>query len=410
MPNALRAWRWRVFASTWLCYAGIYFCRKPFSIVKSQLGSELSFSAQQLAWAYSAYLVAYTVGQFLSGALGPRFGPRAMLLGSMGIAAVTGVGMGFGHQLAWFVVLMSLNGLAQGVAWSNAVGNMGAWFHKEERGTVMGVWTTNFQFGGIAANTMAAWLLAHYGFRYAFFGGAMVLLAIMVFFWFNQANCPEDKGLPKVSDEAPEVKAGPVTPMGDSTWVTVLLIGMAYFGMKFIRYALWSWAPFVLSRNFQLKGDDAGYLSTVFDVCGMAGVVFLGWASDKLFSGRRALASFVMILALVGATAAMVTVGSNNLMVFAVCMGLIGFTLYGPDAIMTSAGVMDVAKSHTVRAAGVIGGLGAAGSVLQEVLIGNSGAELGPILGMLLASAVLTALCLLAILVQRRLAGSKEKT
>ena len=24
------SWRYRVFASTWLCYAGLYFCRKPF--------------------------------------------------------------------------------------------------------------------------------------------------------------------------------------------------------------------------------------------------------------------------------------------------------------------------------------------------------------------------------------------
>ena len=52
--------------------------------------------------------------------------------------------------------------------------------------------------------------------------------------------------------------------------------------MKFIRYMLWSWVPFLLSRNFGLEGDDAGYLSTLFDLFGIVGVIVCGWLSDWL--------------------------------------------------------------------------------------------------------------------------------
>src|SRR5439155_26430369 len=82
----LRAWRIRIFAATWLCYAGLYFCRKPFSIVKSDLGHALGFDPRQLSYIYAAYLIAYALGQFASSALGPLVGARRMLLAGMGVS------------------------------------------------------------------------------------------------------------------------------------------------------------------------------------------------------------------------------------------------------------------------------------------------------------------------------------
>src|SRR5207249_313165 len=146
----------------------------------------------------------------------------------------------------WFFVFMGINGFAQSVGWSSAVGCMANWFHRSERGTVMGFWATCFQVGGVAANALSAWVLARHGFRQAFFAGAMVLLAVWLFFFFNQADRPADKGLPAVGEpgEPPPAAAGPrvTTPpitWTPQVWVTVLLVGGAYFGMKFIRYALW---------------------------------------------------------------------------------------------------------------------------------------------------------------------------
>jgi sugar phosphate permease len=109
-----------------------------------------------------------------------------------------------------------------------------------------------------------------------------------------------------------------------------------------------------------------------------------------------------MILGLVAATVAAMTVGFKSPTLFTVCLGAIGFTLYGPDALMTSAAVMDLVGKNTVRASGIIGGLGAAGSVVQEVLIGKAGGNVRPILIMLVGSAVLTAGCLGAFIVVAR--------
>jgi sugar phosphate permease len=377
--------------------------------VKSDLGRALSFDAQDLSIIYAAYLIAYTLGQFVSGALGPRFGARFMLLAGMGVSLLTAVAFGFAAQMPWFIVLMIINGFAQATGWSNNVGCMAAWFHRSERGTVMGLWATCFQVGNVVAPAFAAWTLARFGYRYAFFSGAMVFGAVWVFFFFNQANRPEDNGLPSVtSAEAHAVKqAAKVVRWNRSTWITVLLVGGAYFGMKFIRYAIDSWAPFFLARNFDLKGDDAGYISTLFGICGIAGVVATGWWSDRFFRGRRALISFFMIVGVVVATVFMSTAGTRSALSFAVAISLIGFTLYGPDALMTGAGAMDIgAESGAVRAAGIISGLGSAGSVVQELLIGHlyrqNGGAIGPVLATLFASALLSAACLGAIVWRNR--------
>jgi sugar phosphate permease len=417
IARSLRQWRLRVFAATWLSYVGFYITRKPYSIVKADLGRSLHLDAADLAFIYAAYLIAYTVGQFASGALGPRFGPRRMLLWGMAISAAVSALMGLAcgvpeAAFASFLGLMTAQGVVQATGWSNNLGTMAMWFRRDERGRVMGLWSTNFQVGGVVAGAIAAWMLAHCGLAAAFHVAACLLIAVTAFFWFHQRNAPEDLGLPAiVHDLAASAEDEGAVRWDRNTWISVLLVGGAYFGMKFIRYALWSWAPFVLKNNFGLAGDDAGYVSVVFDLCGIGGVILTGWLSDRWFGGRRAFISLVMLVALVGATALLFTAGSASATAFAACIGLVGFALFGPDALLTGAGAIDIGKGRgAVRAAGIISGLGSMGSVVQELMIGKSyqqsGGAIGPILSMLFGSAVLAAACVAAILIRNRLGRS----
>ena len=409
------AWRWRVFASTWLCYAGLYFCRKPFFIAKASLGEELGFDAEKLGWIGFAYLVAYTIGQFVSGALGQRIGSRRLLLGGMGISSVAAIGFGVVESLTAFSLLMIANGVAQATGWSGTVGNMANWFSRTERGTVMGFWATCYQVGGVAANGLAAFMLVRYGYRYAFWAGALVLLSVIVFFFFNQANRPEDKGFSPLDEDGDGVISEEEARPDDGTtgwtrdvWATVLIVGVFYFFVKFIRYALWSWAPYFLSKNFGLEGDDAGYIATLFDLFGIGGVVIAGFVSDRFFKGRRAKVAFTMLLGMFAVTVVMAMIGDSSVAVFGACMAATGFMLYGPDALMTGAGAMDIgSKRGAILAAGIINGMGSVGSVVQEPLIGwmykQSGGDVGPVLWLLMGAAALAAASLGVVLVRNRM-------
>ena len=357
----------------------------------------------------SVYLVAYAIGQFASGALGNRMGPRLLLLLGMSLSIAANIGFGFANSLESFVVLMALNGLVQATGWSGTVGTMANWFRRSERGTVMGFWATNFQVGGVVANTLAAWAMGQWGFRYSFFTGAGVLLAVQAFFIFNQRNSPADLGLPLVDDphEPKEEDGG----LSRKAWTNILLVGAFYFFVKFIRYSLWSWAPFFLERNFGLKGDEAGYLATIFDLAGVAGVVVTGLLSDKFFKSRRAGVSLLMMLVMFFSCILLSVGGGVSVTLFAVCLGLVGFTLYGPDALMSGAGAMDIgSRRGAVLAAGVINGMGSIGSVVQELLIGRlydtGKGNLGPIFLLLLAASALAAFSIGVVWMRNKLGRS----
>ncbi len=410
LSGPMRQLRYQIFASTWLCYAGFYFGRKPFNVAKSSLELELGFSPETLGNIGAAYLIAYALGQFVSGSIGPRFGARRMLLWGIGVSVVCNLCLAGATSVSAFLALSAINGLAQATGWSNTVGTMATWFSRQERGRVMGVWSTCFQAGNIVAPLLSSWMLGRFGLAAGFWSGSLALAVTGAVVFLFQANRPEDKGLPALpADDAPVAGEADRAEPGWSrqTWTTVLLIGFAYFGMKFIRYAIDGWAPFFLSANFGLPADQAGYVSTVFAVCGVAGVLVTGWLSDRAFGSRRALVSLVMLSALVLATLAMAAYGTTTSALFAASIGLIGFALYGPDALLTGAGAMDIGgRQGAIRAAGIISGIGSIGSVVQEVLIGKMyqayGRSIAPVVTALLISALVAFGCVAAIVLRNR--------
>jgi sugar phosphate permease len=385
MDPRVRAWRYRVFIATWLCYAGYYFCRKPFYIAKAKLGEAHGFDATTLGLIGMLYLVAYAAAQFANGYLGHRFGARTMLLAGMGVSIVANVGFGLAETSTAFFVLMTVNGAAQASGWSANVGTMAAWFHRHERGRVMGLWTTNFQAGGIIANALASFALDRSGVSGTFFASAAALAAVWLVVLTNQRNSPASLGLPPVEDplehaddatkdgkDGKDAKEAEGLGWTRAVVTNLVLVGIVYFFLKLIRYALFSWSAFFLAKNFGLKGDDAGYLSTVFEVAGIPGVIVTGWLSDKLFGARRAGVSFMMTTFLLASCAVLYTIGSQSVTIYAVTIACIGFTLYGPDALLTGAGAMDIGSSRgATLAAGLISGVGSIGPIVQEPLIGK---------------------------------------
>lgn len=388
----------RVFAATWVSYVGFYFCRKPFTAAKAAIGNETGWSATTLGNVWAAYLVAYALGHFLAAYVGPRLGPRRnVLVGMVGSTLVT-VALGVTLSVPVMIGLMAVNGLAQATGWSGNVGTMAAWFRKPERGRVMGLWSNCYSVGALVAGWLMAWVLglrAPPAWRACFWLGAAVLTAATFAFWRLQRNRPEDVGLAAL-EPAPAAEGGRLTRDG---WVNLLLVAAFYFCAKFIRYAMWSWAAYFLQENFGLGAGRANLYATVFDVMGMPGVYVTGWLSDRVFGSRRAEVSVLMMLATTVCAVLLVRAGHHSVLVFTVLLALAGFTLYGPDSLLTGAGAMDLGSGRTaVFAAAMISGFGSLGAIVQELVIAraydSSHGSLGPVFTLLFGSAALaTAFC-----------------
>jgi sugar phosphate permease len=382
LDRAYRPWQIRIFIATWLSYAGYYFCRKPFYVVKADMALTLGLSTLQLAHLGTAYLAAYAVGQFSSAYFGRKLGPKLLLVGGMAISIASNFVFGISNSFWTVMLFLAVNGLAQGTGWPGCIGSLAYWFRRQQRGSVLGVWATCYQIGSLVSTWFAAYMLGRAGWRWSYFGCALVLLAIWAVVVFLHPNRPEAVGLaPLDEDGEEETKASGSTPAARQEaeglgWsrdvvINILIMGGIYFAIKFLRYALWSWAPFFLRQNFGLAGDQAGYLSTVFELCGLAGVIASGWASDKFFGGRRAFLSFAMLTMMTFSFVLMATLGASSVFFFTLSMGLAGSMLFGPDALLSGVGAIDVgSKRGALAAAGIINGMGSIGPIFQEEIIG----------------------------------------
>jgi OPA family sugar phosphate sensor protein UhpC-like MFS transporter len=423
LTAAHRSWRTKVFAATWLSYVGFYFCRRPFSAAKAAIGAETGWSATTLGEVWAAYLVAYALGQFVAAAMATRLGPRRNVLLGMGLSVVATLAMGMTLSVPFMAGLVAVNGLAQATGWSGNVGTMAGWFQKRERGRVMGLWSNCFTVGALTSGWVMAWVLGTHApgapapWRLCFYTGAGVLAVSWVQFYVFQRNAPEDVGLAPLADpDEPEAEAageGRTTgPMGlsASAWTNLLLVSGFYFFAKFIRYAMWSWAAYFLQKNYGLTGAGANVYATVFDVMGIPGVFVTGWLSDRFFGSRRSGVALLMMLAMTVATALLVWFGSVSVPVFAVLLGLVGFTLYGPDAILSAAGAMDIgSRRQATFATAMISGFGGVGAVVQEVVIARmydaSHGALGPVFVLIFGSAALASLFCLGLVLRNRRGG-----
>ena len=377
-----RRWRINVLAATWMSYAGYYFCRKAFGIVKTDLVAEYQFTDAELAHIWTSFLVAYMVGQFVSAAVGRQLTCRKLLLAGMAVSlcatAVFGSLTHIGREaLVGMMGFMVVNGLAQATGWPGNVGLLSKWTRRHERGTIMAFWGTCYQIGSILAKHFAAMMLALLGIAWSFWGASVVLFFVWVMFFFLGQDRPEDVGLSPLVDEVPASEgsgdAAPADPERPFKQVITLVIamGMIYFCFKFIRYALDSWAPMILAQSFNLKGSTAGHISTTFDWVGFLGVLVGGISSDRLFRSRRTPVIFIMTVGMCVATIGLWVVGDSSLLMFAMLLGLIGFMLMGPDALLSGTAAMEVgSKEFAVVASGLINGLGSIGPIIQEETIG----------------------------------------
>ena len=383
----MKNWRIKVFTSTWLTYFGFYFCRKAFYAVKGPLSQDLMIDETQLGYIGFAYLLCYTIGQFTSVASGRWLGARNLLLVGMAVSILTNIVFGFAANVWTIMVFMAINGFAQATGWPSVVGIMANWTTRAERGTIMGVWATCYQFGGVAATAWAAYWLAQQGWRGSFFAASTVLTLVWFYVYFFVRNKPEDVNLElkdpdeeNKADEQASTAADSGKMFAPGVLTTVLLVGCFYFFVKFVRYALWSWAPFLLNTQFGLEADSAGYMSTLFDFFGFMGAMTAGILSDRLFNGRRTVISILMLFGMVvgcgtlfwAGTMAGSGVFSSGTVIFTCGAGLsiIGFMLFGPDSLLTGAGAMDLgSKKSALAAAGIINGMGSVGSMAQEIIL-----------------------------------------
>lgn len=375
-----KVWRWKILISTYIGYIGYYMTRKIFTICKKPIADQMGWELGDTAYIWASFLIAYALGQFLNSYFGRKWGPRVILLLGLGVSIICNTLFGFTNSFPLFILFMFVNGLAQASGWPGCIGAISRWLRRSERGTIMGFWTTNHIVGNIVYKSLGGLLLGMWGWQWAFFGMTFLTLFVWALLLVWQRDKPEDVGLEPILDEtedlgrAIEASQSDHIPLSEYIRVAlnplIIIMGIAYFSVKFLRYALDSWLPSFLNIH-GLPPDQASYFSMIFDITGVVGTIFAGYILDKWFKGNWAgvclFCGFGTILGYI----AVIYAGANPYAV-AFCFGIVGFMLYGPDSLLTGAAAIAVAgEANGVAVTGIVNGIGSVGPVIQELIIGN---------------------------------------
>ena len=384
--GTIKRWRVQIFAITWLAYAAFYFTRKAFSVAKLGIAEDPTFTLDKMAMANldAIYLAAYAVGQFTWGILADRFGPRVVVLGGLLISAAAALVMGSFATLPIFATCMLIQGLAQSTGWSGLCKNIGSFFPAEQRGRVLGLWSSCYAFGGLVASPFAGWwaytLIGSW--HAAFISSAAVVGLVAVLFFIFQRNKPEDVGLPAVEPE-PELTAEEAQAQSKISVLeplkeilrnrTVLVLGLAYFMLKPARYAILLWGPVIVFEQMPSVGKvGAAIIPTAFELAGLLGPIMIGLASDKVFGARRMPACVLSLLALTVSLALfMSALHTGSVLLVVALLFVMGLTLYGPDSMISGAAAIDFGTAKAgATAAGFVNGCGSVGAILGGLLPG----------------------------------------
>jgi sugar phosphate permease len=388
-----------VWASTWLAYASYYLGRKGFSAAKGTLEKAGLLNLGMLGVIDTLYLAAYSLGQFLNGALGDRVGARRLI--GFGLLASAGLCAAFGSVSAAvsFAVLFTLNGLAQASGWPGTTRAMAEWTTPENRGTVMGLWSTCYQVGPFVAGPLLGMLIHRVGWRAAFLVPAalMTLVALLVFWLVRPGPTPAGTVAPTREDGVAERKLAQRAVLANRV---LWSYGASYFFVKFMRYALQLWLPYYLEKQLIYATDKANYVASAFEGGGMLGVIAMGALSDRRNLGRVPLSAASLLCLAVALFAGAKLVGENvwlNVALFA----LIGAFLFAPDSILCGAAAQDAGgRQAASMATGFVNGVGSMGALLVGLILPplTKAYGWGTLFPGLVGMAVLGALCLLPVL------------
>lgn len=382
-PNAeeykqLRKWQLSTFWVMLLGYVGYYLCRGNISVALPLLSKEFGYTNTQLGLILTLSEFAYAAGKFINGPLADKIGGKKIFLIGMAGAIFFNLLFPLNTSILWFTLIWCCARYFLSMGWGGVIKTIGEWFPTERGGTVMGLVSINFQFGGVAAALLAAWLLTMGSdWKGLFYVPAIILSGIWVWAYFASRENPQEV-VPGVAFGNSASKRKPIAEQenGDDTehessveiikdllklklFRQILLFS---FLTTLLRSIFLFWTPKLLV-DIGMGATTAAFKSAVFPILGVLGTVLLGWYTDHYAkNGDRARMMWIMLTGLVFsllAIAILIPYRMEFAQSIVIMTGACGFFLYGPYSMSSGCLTLDVAGAKRAGSCtGMIDGIG----------------------------------------------------
>lgn len=379
-----KGWRFRITYSVLFGYAAFYLVRNNVNIAAPAMLKEFHLTKTQMGWVFTLFSILYGFAKFTSGTLCDRLGVRYLMpIGLLGAAAASLL-MGGCTSIVPFAIIYALSALFQSTGWPSLSRAMTQWFTGKQLGTRWGIANGSCQIGNTLVLVGGPLLLAYtQSWRAVFLvPGALCLIVAVILFERLRDN-PESLRLPPVEEydhiaaKAKDAHAGKqsvgailkryIFP-NSALWFMSFAVFFIYLVLK----GFFNWAPTFIQETRGVSLMCAGAQTAVGEVCGFCAGMLLGWASGRLFSGRRAILCGIVLIVLSGMILAFkyCVMELGIMWVDTVMWGMIGFLAYGAQVLSGLISAELGFRKAAATAAGFSGIFGYMGSSAAGVGVG----------------------------------------
>lgn len=376
--SRFRYWQYRTLIATMFGYAAYYLVRKNLSFAMPGMEADLHISKAQLGGFLTAHGLLYGVSRFVNGMWADRANARYFMVAGLMLSVAANVFFGFSSAVLLLGVAWMINGWVQGMGFPPCCRLMTHWFPPEQLATKMSVWNTSHSIGAWAAALLCPFIVIHLGWRWAFHGPAILCTIAGVILFFMLRDTPSSVGLPELKVAGTADTHGEDKKSADyKAFVRkqvfqnpfIWYISLANFFVYVLRFAILDWGPTLLKEMKGFSLLHAGWMVIAFEISGIVGMLLAGWATDRFFKGRG---SRMCVFCMIGACVAMLLFWKLGvtLPLATVFLGLAGFFIYGPQALIGITAANLATKRASATAAGFTGLFGYASTLVSGLGLG----------------------------------------
>ena len=261
---------------------------------------ELGISTRQLGVLFAGFFATYSILQIPVGWIAERYGAHRVLAAGLALWACATILVGFAHSFAALLLLRLLLGIGESAGFPSAGKLLAEVVPVERLAIANGIVAAGYQFGPAVGAWGGGLIMAHYGWRAAFwvFGGLSLLWLLP----WSRVRIPREAGTVRGTDDPP-LRAILRQP---SLWGTAL----GLFSSNYVFFFVLSWLPYYVVRERGFSTSEMARLTGSAYVVSALTSVIAGWAIDRFVrSGHANLAyKSVMVAAHVGTVGCMLCI------------------------------------------------------------------------------------------------------
>lgn len=387
-------WRLRMFYSAFIGYTVFYLCKKNIAVALPGLSKAFGYSNTELGLLGSSLYLTYGVGKFINGVIADssdvrKFMPTALIMSALSnlcflLSALiitpghaSFFGLPSGTILLWlFAFFWGANGWFQSAGFPAVAKSLTFWYSNSERGTKWSLWSCSHQVGTFLSVIVSGFLVERFGWQMAFLIPGIIAIIVALWLYNRLWDRPQSMGLPNVEVYRNEISAKESAAEEDNRTYgqifkenilhnkTIWLLAFTYIFVYIIRFGAEDWLIKYLTEAKHNSIELASMKLGALPLCGIAGTIFAGLISDKIFKGQRAPVNLIYLIG-VAISLALLRFNTINQLDF-VLIGLIGAFTYGPQMMIGGLCAVESSSKKVASAAtGLTGSFGYIGAVFS---------------------------------------------